>query len=407
MKKQSKKSPLWTFRGLLLAALSGLSTAAFAQGVDVCSGTPYTIASTVDASGASTYQWLENGQLISGASAATYVVPSSKTAGLYTYIRQAKSADCGEWQSSNEFMVTVFNCSFTAGAETGATATFVDPRDGKSYKTVVLPDGKTWFAQNLNYTKDLACNAYAYEANGKQFTSTVNGVPAVGSYWCPSADGVVASGDEAACKVYGALYTWETAMMVDGKYADEAKTSSAWNESWVSGNYYAPGTAPANAANADKNNARGGTSAKGGGRGICPMGWHVPTELEWATMLDAVDGAGTGTAFRYQQTEDTCGTDAALKLRNSSWSDTDIGDGAWTNLAYVGTDTYGFSAIPAGWRDAQRLYFMQRWLGFSAWSSTVCDPSTSWTRRIWCLNIYMWRNHWVRAHGQSVRCVRN
>jgi hypothetical protein len=155
MKKQSKKSPLWIFRGLLLAALSGLGTAAFAQGVEVCEGTAYTIASTVDASGASTYQWLENGQIISGASDATYQVPSTKGAGLYTYIRQAKSADCSEWQPSNEFTVTVFACSFTAGTATSATATFIDPRDGKYYKTVVMPDGRTWFAQNLNYTKDL------------------------------------------------------------------------------------------------------------------------------------------------------------------------------------------------------------------------------------------------------------
>jgi hypothetical protein len=65
-------------------------------------------------------------------------------------------------------------------------------------------------------------------------------------------------------------YTWETAMMVDGKYADEAKTSSAWNESWVAGNYYTPG-APGSMPNAGKNNARGGTeiSTLSPGRGSC------------------------------------------------------------------------------------------------------------------------------------------
>ena len=41
-----------------------------------------------------------------------------------------------------------------------AAATFTDPRDGKQYKTATMPDGRTWFAQNLNYTKGLVFNAY-------------------------------------------------------------------------------------------------------------------------------------------------------------------------------------------------------------------------------------------------------
>ena len=28
---------------------------------------------------------------------------------------------------------------------------FVDPRDGQKYKTVRMPDGKWWMAENLNY----------------------------------------------------------------------------------------------------------------------------------------------------------------------------------------------------------------------------------------------------------------
>jgi uncharacterized protein (TIGR02145 family) len=165
-----------------------------------------------------------------------------------------------------------------------------------------MPDGKTWFAQNLNYTKDLVYNKYAYEANGKQFTSSENGVPAIGSYWCPPqywvngvATAPVASGTEADCNTYGALYTWETEMMADGKYADEAKTSSAWDESWVSGKYF-PSGAPGSTANADTNNARGAVTVKNGGRGICPMGWHIPADREWAAMLDKVEGSGTGTS---------------------------------------------------------------------------------------------------------------
>jgi uncharacterized protein (TIGR02145 family) len=417
MKNQCKKFPLWGMRGLLAVALSSLGVVAFAQSVDVCAGTPYAIASTVDASGASTYQWLENGQLISGASAPTYIVPNNKAAGLYTYIRQSKSADCSEWQSSNVFTVTVYACSFTAGTATSATATFTDPRDGKRYKTVVMPDGKTWFAQNLNYTKDLTYNAYSYEANGKQFTLNGNGTPAIGSYWCPpprywvngSATSPVASGSEADCRTYGALYTWETAMMVDGKYADEMKMSSTWDESWVSGNYNVSG-APSSTPNADKNNARGGNSVKGGGRGICPVGWHVPTELEWAIMLDKVEGDGTGSAFINQPDIGWWGSDAGEKLKSTgtfTHSDSDPGTGTWLGNGVTGTDLYGFGAVPAGSRRFNGVLFNYQGVYASFWTCSVSESNNSWYYQFAASYAQVNRFNSMRSHGFSVRCIKD
>jgi uncharacterized protein (TIGR02145 family) len=86
-----------------------------AQTVDatVLCGETYTINSTVDATGGTdidvTYQWLENGSTITGASAASYTVPKTKSVGLYTYIRQAMTTACPDWQSSNAFTVEVKN----------------------------------------------------------------------------------------------------------------------------------------------------------------------------------------------------------------------------------------------------------------------------------------------------------
>jgi uncharacterized protein (TIGR02145 family) len=351
---------------------------------------------------------LENGQIISNASVATYVVPSGKAAGQYTYIRQAKSADCSEWQSSNEFVVTVFDCAFTPPCtETGCTATFTDPRDGKSYKTVVMPDGKTWFAQNLNYTKDLTYNVYGYEANGKQFTSVENGVPAIGSYWCPSEAGSVTSGSEADCRTYGALYTWETAMMVDGKYADETKISSAWDESWVS-SYYCfegpVGTIPY----ADKNNGRGGTNAKGGGSGICPMGWHIPTAKEWAEMLDKVDGDGTGTLFINGGLWEYIGTDVGVKLKSTAtYIGADPGDGSWIDDPInKGTDQYNFTLIPAGRISRNGMLYARGYVN-QLWHSSILND-----KNVFVMFVYSHQNriHWCpngRYQPGSVRCVLN
>lgn len=394
MKKQSKRFPLWGHRGMLTMALSSLAVAAHAQGVDVCAGTPYTITSTVDASGASTYQWLENGAIISSAKAATYVVPTNKATGLYTYIRQAKSEECNEWQSSNEFVVTVFNCSFSAGTETGATTTFTDPRDGKTYKTVVMPDGKSWFAQNLNYTKDLTYNAYSYEANGKPMTAWGISYPAIGSYWCPpSLDSTVTSGAEIDCRLYGACYTWESAMMVDGKYADENKTSSEWNESWVSGNYNAIDNVAA-----DRNVARGGTSIKGGGRGICPKGWHVPTDMEWLNLERAVDQTITTPA------RGIYGTDCANKLKSKAVS-MEPKQGYWLTNLDTHTDNWSFNSSPVAYRSMTGDQFRDPFVKVTYQTSSPVASEYVW-QHIHAANIAgaaRWPN--PRSVGVAVRCI--
>jgi uncharacterized protein (TIGR02145 family) len=58
---------------------------------------------------------------------------------------------------------------------------FTDKRDGKVYRTVEMPDGKTWMAENLNYQ--------------------------TGGSWCYG-------NDNSKCDKYGRLYNWKTAKSV-------------------------------------------------------------------------------------------------------------------------------------------------------------------------------------------------
>jgi uncharacterized protein (TIGR02145 family) len=223
------------------------------------------------------------------------------------------------------------------------------------------------------------------------------------------------SGDESACNVYGALYTWETAMMVDGKYADETKTSTAWDESWVSPNYYLiytsppPGTAP----NADKNSGRGGTNVKGGGRGICPMGWHVPTLREWTIMFDKVEGNGTGTTYTLSQNSTGLwGIDAGKKLKSSKVlpdpnSAAAPADGSWTDHANRGTDDFGFCLLPAGCRYYTGAVFYYRGINTIIWSSTAYDLQRAFYHEFMNNTSGVNRAEWVRAFGISVRCVKD
>jgi uncharacterized protein (TIGR02145 family) len=61
--------------------------------------------------------------------------------------------------------------------------TFTDERDGQTYKTVKMPDGKVWMAQNLNY-KPESGNSWSY------------------------------NDDESMGEKYGRLYDWDTAKIV-------------------------------------------------------------------------------------------------------------------------------------------------------------------------------------------------
>ncbi len=62
--------------------------------------------------------------------------------------------------------------------------------------------------------------------------------------------------------------------------------------------------------------AESSNAVPSGVRGICPAGWHLPSEMEWGALLEKADGA-------------------ALKSATGWYHNT-------------GQDTYGFSALPGG-----------------------------------------------------------
>jgi len=73
------------------------------------------------------------------------------------------------------------------------SGTLTDERDGKTYKTVKMPDGKTWMAQNLNYKPQPNNFSPSWPDERKS--------------WC--------YGDNPNnCDTYGRLYDWATAMTI-------------------------------------------------------------------------------------------------------------------------------------------------------------------------------------------------
>ncbi len=112
----------------------------------------------------------------------------------------------------------------------------------------------------------------------------------------------------------------------------------------------------------------------------CPSGWHLPSKAELETLYNSVGG------------QSTAGT--RLKSKNG-WYD-----------SVNGTDTFGFSALPAGYRDSDEYYDYE---GTDAyfWSST---ESTSYYAYVMYLNYYRddaILSYYDKSDGFSVRCLKD
>jgi uncharacterized protein (TIGR02145 family) len=157
--------------------------------------------------------------------------------------------------------------------------------------------------------------------------------------------------DTLKCNIYGALYTWDEMM---GYLADTAT------------------------------------------RGICPAGWHIPSDHEWKVIEGTVD-SHYGVGDPEWDREGFRGSDAGAVLKSTS---------IWM---YNNTDLYGFSALPGGMRD-NGGYF--DYGGYHAWfwSSTEHEVAgNAWGRRLdqW-INLVERNIGWGYVlNGFSCRCIQD
>jgi uncharacterized protein (TIGR02145 family) len=141
------------------------------------------------------------------------------------------------------------------------------------------------------------------------------------------------------------------------------------------------------------------TDFKVGGQGICPDGWHIPTQAEWTTL----DGmADTQYLVGDQEWNSTGyrGYNAGKHLKSTiSW---DLNNG---------TDTIGFSGLPGGRSRPTGIFSFKENQGVW-WSSTfekvVWPPSIIeiMIHKIESNNNKASLTNSVDMHGFSVRCVR-
>ena len=108
-------------------------------------------------------------------------------------------------------------------------------------------------------------------------------------------------------------------------------------------------------------------TVKEGVQGICPEGWHIPTDAQWMVLEGEVDSSySVGDTVWYA--EGCRGSNAGKNLKSTY---------GWENNGN-GTDLFGFTALPGGSSDIYSFYN----IGLNAffWTSTIIDEFDMWNR---------------------------
>ena len=133
-----------------------------------------------------------------------------------------------------------------------------------------------------------------------------------------------------------------------------------------------------------------------GSQGICPTGWHIPTDEEWKVLEGAVDS-------QYWIGDPAWG--------NIYWRGYDAGANLKTTAGWSGsgngTDLFGFSGLPGGFHFKDGFFSIISHFGYW-WSSAMKDNTEPWYRYLGYFSPEVCRDKAnINEFGFSVRCLRD
>ncbi len=207
-----------------------------------------------------------------------------------------------------------------------------DPRDGKTYNTF-LYGTQCWMRENLN----IGTRIYgSQEQTNNQIIEK----------YC-------ISDDEANCNVYGGLYQW--AEMV--QYLNGTTNTNSWD--------------PVPTVNVT---------------GICPPGWHLPSDEEWTTLTTLLGGESV----------------AGGKMKEA-------GTSHWCSPNTGATNESGFTGLPGGYRQGGGNGSFINWTYYGFFrAASEYSATSSWYRYLSYTNVYMNGSaYYNKSYGFSVRCLKD
>jgi uncharacterized protein (TIGR02145 family) len=115
--------------------------------------------------------------------------------------------------------------------------------------------------------------------------------------------------------------------------------------------------------------------------GLCPEGWHIPSQLEWMALTSELGGQAI------------CGG----KMK-------ELGNGHWLPNNAAATNESGFTARPGGLRTTNGTFVNLNYVGYW-WASSISGAS-AWYSNLYYYNGNLDLNLAEKFNGLSVRCTR-
>lgn len=205
--------------------------------------------------------------------------------------------------------------------------------DGNVYNTVSIGT-QIWMAENLKTTRYLDGSSITLVTDNNAW-GTMSTTNKSYCYYDNSATNA---------DIYGYLYSWAAAM-----------------------------------------NGAGSTNANPSGvTGVCPLGWHLPSNAEWNQLISILGGSAV----------------AGGKMKEA-------GTTHWSSPNTGADNSSSFSALPGGYRDGD--YGPFDYIGSSGqwWSTSKNDTNLAVIFLLHCASIEIFHYDYFVRDGSSVRCVKN
>jgi len=316
---------------------------------------------------------------------------------LYTYRAFVAYGDMRDYGTEESFMTKVFSVkpctipdaqpaqiddNFKHNGHNGANHGLETVREGKINSVtdydgneypVVQIGSQCWLAENLRCTHSPSTGTYIVN---NQFTS---GTTIAYTYSGKMARWQGNDSLNNAPKHYGLLYNWNAVVDTFNKNYGELSI----NTSYTTNVYFT-----------------------GNRQGICPKGWHVPSDAEWNTLEATVGGQDWQTS--YETSTDYRGIYAG-KFVTSEWNTNNITQNTTNafpgNLTYIERNSSGLGVLAAG---ACYSNFSNVGSGTFFWTATQNNSSTAYNRSMYYNNTGVRRiNNNAKPNGCSVRCLRD
>lgn len=136
-------------------------------------------------------------------------------------------------------------------------------------------------------------------------------------------------------------------------------------------------------------------------QGICPDGWHVPSNNDWRILVSYLADNG----YNFDQSIGGGPEKVAKALASKvGWEDSD-------RYGHIGfepenNNTSGFSAAPIGYREVTGLFYPQGTYAYW-WSSSIDNDGAAYARLMGFIFAQFGVNTYNKSYGFAVRCVKD